>query len=40
MENMKEVIALCLEEQGDDPIPESEFIGVHKVSFDDQAAGA
>ena len=39
MERMREVIALCLEEQGEDVLPLTEFVEVRKVSLDDQTAG-
>jgi predicted RNase H-like HicB family nuclease len=38
MANMREVIALCLEEQAEEG-PVSEFVCVQKVSLDDQVAG-
>ncbi len=32
MENMKEVIELCVEESGDEAEPEFEFVGVHRLA--------
>ena len=40
MENIREVIALCLEESQEKDMVFPEFVGVQKVRLDDQTAGA